>query len=160
MVEVIPYIQQKSFIFSYISLQTITNYSASVRRKRSEKIRAQEGMENQLLKFGKRIIGRETKFIGADVYLITSIKGEAGGYQFYAQDEKTLLAHFGWEAAEREEAKGGGVRGFVKKAAEAAKAAFKGKRVLQLHSEQLRSLLALSSAVQLMEIEREEKRKR
>jgi hypothetical protein len=51
------------------------------------------------------------------------------------------------------------VRGFVKKAAEAAKAAFKGKRVLQLHSEQLRPLLALSTAVQLMEIEREEERK-
>ena len=54
----------------------------------------------------------------------------------------------------------GGVGGFVKKAAEAAKAAFKVKRVLQLHSEQLRPLLALSAAVQLMEIEREEERKR
>ena len=36
----------------------------------------------------------------------------------------------------------------------------KGKRVLQLHSEQLRPLLALSSAVQLMEMEREDERKR
>jgi hypothetical protein len=189
-------------------------------------------MENQLLKFGKCIIDRETKLIGADVYrikdengntigsakkgvirdfndkavgkikkkglalnptwtihdssgkpvgamkkkrttlkstyvvespsgdLITSIKGEGNGYQFYAQDEKTLLARFGWEAAEREEANEGGVRGFVKKAAEAAKAALKGKRVLRLHSEQLRPLLALSSAIQLMEIEREEERKR
>ena len=90
--------------------------------------------------------------------LITSIKGEGSGYQFYAPDEKTLLASFGWEAAERREAKEGGVRGFVKKAAEAAKAALKGKHVLQLHSEQLRPLLALSSAVQLMEIEREEER--
>ena len=86
--------------------------------------------------------------------LITSIKGEGSGYQFYAPDDKTLLARFGWEAAERGEAKKGGVRGFVKKAAEAAKAAFKGKHVLQLHSEQLRPLLALSSVVQLMEIER------
>ena len=111
-------------------------------------------MENQLLKLGKCIIDSETKFIGADVYPITSIKGEGSGYQFYAPDEKTLLARFGWETAEREEAKGGGVRGFVKKAAEAAKAALNGKRVLQLHSEQLRPLLALSSAVQLMEIER------
>jgi hypothetical protein len=189
-------------------------------------------MENQLLKFGKCIIDRETKLIGADVYrikdengntigsakkgvirdfndkavgkikkkglalnptwtihdssgkpvgamkkkrttlkstyvvespsgdLITSIKGENNRYQFYAPDEKTLLASFGWEAAEREEAKGGGFRGFVKKAAEAAKAALKGKHVLQLHSEQLRPLLALSSAVQLMEIEREDERKR
>ena len=189
-------------------------------------------MENQLLKFGKRIIDRETKFIGADIYritdengntigsakkgvirdlndkavgkikkkglalsptwtihdssgkpvgamkkkrttlkptyvvespsgdLITTIKSETDGYQFYAPDDKTLLARFGWAAAEREAAKGGGVRGFVKKAAEAAKAAFKGNRVLQLHSEQLRPLLALSSAVQLMEIEREEERKR
>jgi hypothetical protein len=90
-------------------------------------------MKSQLLKFGKCIIDRETKFMGADVYLITSIKGEGNGYQFYAPDEKTLLASFGWEAAEREEAKGGGLRGFVKKAAVAAKAAFKGKRVLQLH---------------------------
>jgi hypothetical protein len=121
---------------------------------------AQEGMENQLLKFGKCIIDREAKFIGADVYLITSIKGETDGYQFYAPDEKTLLASFGWETAEREEAKEGGLRGFVKKAAEAAKAAFKGNRVLQLHSEQLRALLALSSAIQLMAIEREEERKR
>ena len=56
-------------------------------------------MENQLLKFGKCIIDRETKFIGADVYRITSIKGEDNGYQFYAPDEKTLLARFGWEAA-------------------------------------------------------------
>ena len=117
-----------------------------VRRKRSDKIRAQEGMKNQLLKFGKCIIDRETKFIGADVYLITSIKGETSGYQFYAPDEKTLLASFGWEAAEREDAKKGGFRGFVKKAAEAAKAALKGKHVLQLHSEQLQPLLALSSA--------------
>jgi hypothetical protein len=117
-------------------------------------------MENQLLKFGKCIIDRETKLIGADVYLITSIKGEGSGYPFYAPDEKTLLARFGWEAAEREAAKEGGVRGFVKKAAEAAKAALNGKRVLQLHSEQLRPLLALSSAVQLMEIEKEEERKR
>ena len=117
-------------------------------------------MENQLLKFGKRIVDRETKFMGADVYPITSIKGEGNGYQFYAPDDKTLLARFGWEAAECGEAKGGGVRGFVKKAAEAAKAAFKGKRVLQLHSEQLRPLLALSSAIQLMEIEREDERKR
>jgi hypothetical protein len=121
---------------------------------------AQKGMEKQLLKFGKRIIDRETKFIGADVYLITSIKGEGSGYQFYVPDEKTLLARFGWEAAEREEAKGGGVRGVVKKAAEAAKAAFKGKRVLLLRSEQLRPLLALSSAIQLMEIEREDEKKR
>ncbi len=52
------------------------------------------------------------------------------------------------------------MRGFVKKAAVAAKAALKSNRVLQLHSEQLRPLLALSSAVQLMEIEREEERKR
>ena len=52
------------------------------------------------------------------------------------------------------------MRGFVKKAAEVAKAALNGKRVLQLHSEQLRPLLALSSAVQLMEIEREDERKR
>jgi hypothetical protein len=52
------------------------------------------------------------------------------------------------------------VRGFVKKAAETAKAALKGKRVLQLHSEQLRPLLALSSDIQLMEIEREDERKR
>ncbi len=52
------------------------------------------------------------------------------------------------------------MRGFVKKAAEAAKAALKGKRVLQLYSEQLRPLLALSSVVQLMEIERGEERKR
>ena len=89
-------------------------------------------MENQLLKFGKRIIDRETKFIGADVYPITSIKGEDNGYQFYAPDAKTLLARFGWEAAERGARKKGGVRGFVKKAAEAAKAAFKGNRVLQL----------------------------
>ncbi|MBE9569647.1 MAG: hypothetical protein IMF11_03410 [Proteobacteria bacterium] len=189
-------------------------------------------MENQLLKFGKCIIDRETKFIGADIYritdengntigsakkgvirdlndkavgkikkkglalsptwtihdssgkpvgamkkkrtalkltyvvespsgdLITSIKGEDNGYQFYAPDEKTLLASFVWETAEREEAKKGGLRGFIKKAAEAAKAALKGKRVLQLHSEQLRPLLALSSAIQLMEIEREEERKR
>jgi hypothetical protein len=152
--------QQKSFIFSYISLQTIINYSASVIRKRSDKIRAQEGMENQLLKFGKCIIDRETKFMGADIYLITSIKGENNRYQFYAPDEKTLLARFGWETAEREEAKEGGVRGFVKKAAEAAKAAFKGKRVLQIHSEQLQPLLALSSAIQLMEIEREDESKR
>jgi hypothetical protein len=101
-------------------------------------------MKNQLLKFGKRIVDRETKLIGADVYLITSIKGEGSGYQFYAPDEKTLLARFGWEAAEREDAKKGGLRGFVKKAAEAAKAALKGKRVLQLHSEQLQPLLALS----------------
>jgi len=64
-------------------------------------------MENQLLKFGKCIIDRETKLIGADVYLITSIKGEIDGYQFYAPDEKTLLASFGWEAAEREDAKKG-----------------------------------------------------
>jgi len=98
--------------------------------------------------------------MGADVYLITSIKGEIDGYQFYAPDEKTRLARFGWEAAEREEAKGGGVRGFVKKAAEAAKAALKGKCILQLHSEQLRPLLALSSAIQLMAIEREEERER
>ena len=111
-------------------------------------------MENQLLKFGNCIIDRETKLIGADVYPITSIKGEDNGYQFYAPDAKTLLARFGWEAAEREAAKKGGVRGFVKKAAVAAKAALKGKRVLQLHSEQLRPLLALSSVVQLMEIER------
>ena len=117
-------------------------------------------MENQLLKFEKRIIDRETKLIGADVYLITSIKGEDNGYQFYAPDEKTLLARFGWEAAEREDAKGGGLRGIVKKAAEAAKAALKGKRVLSLHTGQLRPLLALSSVVQLMEIEREEERKR
>jgi hypothetical protein len=117
-------------------------------------------MENQLLKFGKCIIDRETKFIGADVYLITSIKGEGNRYQFYAPDEKTLLARFGWEAAEREAAKKGGFRGFVKKAAEAAKAALNGNRVLQLHSEHLRPLLALSSAVQLMEIEREDERKR
>jgi hypothetical protein len=117
-------------------------------------------MENQLLKFRKCIVDRETKLIGADVYPITSIKGETDGYQFYAPDEKTLLASFGWEAAEREEAKGGGVRGFVEKAAEAAKAALKGKRVLQLHSEQLRPLLALSSAIQLMEIEREDESKR
>jgi hypothetical protein len=54
----------------------------------------------------------------------------------------------------------GEVRGVVKNAAEAAKAALKGKHVLQLHSEQLRPLLALSSAVQLMAIEREEERKR
>jgi hypothetical protein len=160
MVEVIPYIQQKSFIFSYISLQTMIEYSASVRRKRSlDKIRAQEGMENQLLNLGKCIIDRDAKFIGVDVYRITSIKGEDNGYQFYAPDEKTLLARFGWEAAEREAAKGGGLRGFVKKAAEAAKAALKGKRVLQLHSEQLRPLLALSSVVQLMEIEREDERR-
>lgn len=92
--------------------------------------------------------------------LITSVKGETSGYQFYAPDEKTLLTSFGWEAAESGEVKEGGFRGFAKKAAEAAKAALKGKRVLQLHSEQLRSLLALSSAVQLMEIEREEERKR
>ena len=111
-------------------------------------------MENQLLKLGKRIIDSEAKFMGADVYPITSIKGEGNGYQFYAPDEKTLLASFGWETAEREAAKEGGVRGFVKKAAEAATAAFKGKHVLQLHSEQLRPLLALSSVVQLMEIER------
>ena len=111
-------------------------------------------MENQLLKFGNCIIDRETKFIGADVYPITSIKGETDGYQFYAPDEKTLLARFGWEAAERGARKKGGVRGFVKKAAEAAKAALKGNRVLQLHSEQLRPLLVLSSVVQLMEIER------
>jgi hypothetical protein len=117
-------------------------------------------MENQLLKFGKCIIDREAKFMGADVYLITSIKGEGNRYQFYAPDEKTLLARFGWEAAEREEAKGGGVRGFVKKATEAAKAALKGKRVLQLHSEQLRPLLALSSTIQLMEIERDDESKR
>ncbi|MCK4723650.1 MAG: hypothetical protein KAT75_10115, partial [Dehalococcoidia bacterium] len=125
-----------------------------------DKIRAQEGTENQLLKFGKRIVDRETKLIGADVYLITSIKGEGNGYQFYAPDEKTLLARFGWEAAEREEAKKGGLRGFVKKAAETAKVALKGKRILQLHSEQLRPLLALSSGIQLMEIEREDERKR
>ena len=117
-------------------------------------------MENQLLKFGKCIVDRETTLIGADVYLITSIKGETSGYQFYAPDEKTLLARFGGEAAEREEAKGGGVRGFVKKAAEAAKAALKGKHVLPLHSEQLRPLLALSSAIQQREIESEEERKR
>ena len=98
--------------------------------------------------------------MGADVYLITSIKSEIDGYQFYAPDEKTRLARFGWEAAEREEAKGGGVRGFVKKAAEAAKAALKGKCILQLHSEQLRPLLALSSAIQLMAIVREEERER
>ena len=117
-------------------------------------------MENQLLKFGKCIIDRETKFIGADVYLITSIKGEDNGYQFYAPDEKTLLASFGWEAAEREAAKKGGFRGFVEKAAGVAKAALKGKRVLQLHSEQLRPSLALSSAVQLMAIERADEKKR
>ncbi len=111
-------------------------------------------MEKQLLKFGKCIIDRETKLIGADVYRITSIKGEGSGYQFYAPDEKTLLARFGWEAAEREAAKKGGFRGFVKKAAEAATAALKGKRALQLHSVQLRSLLALATAIQLMEIER------
>jgi hypothetical protein len=93
--------------------------------------------------------------------LITSIKGESGGYHFYAPDGKTLLASLGWEAAERAEAiKEGGMRGFVKKAAEVAKAALKGKRVLHLHSEQLRPLLALSSAIQLMEIEKEEERKR
>ena len=111
-------------------------------------------MEYQLLKFGKCIIDSETKLIGADVYLITSIKGETSGYQFYVPNEKTLLARFGWEAAEREETKEGGVRGFIKKAAVAAKAALNGKHVLQLYSEQLRPLLALSSAVQLMEIER------
>jgi hypothetical protein len=117
-------------------------------------------MENQLLKFGKCIVDRAAKFIGADVYLITSIRGETSGYQFYAPDEKTLLARFGWEAAEREEAKKGGLRGFVKKAAEAARAALKDKRVLQLHYELLRPLLALSSAVQLMEIGREDEKKR
>jgi hypothetical protein len=117
-------------------------------------------MKNQLLKFGKCIIDREAKFIGADVYMITSIKGEGNGYQFYAPDEKTLLARFGWETAEREETKGGGLRGVVKKAVEAAKAALKGKHALQLHSEQLRPLLALSSAVQLMEIERADESKR
>nr|CBH38944.1 hypothetical protein BSM_24210 [uncultured archaeon]CBH39539.1 hypothetical protein BSM_30180 [uncultured archaeon] len=104
-------------------------------------------MENPLLNLGNCIIDRATTFIGADVYLITSIKGETDGYQFYVPDEKTLLARVGWEAAEHEAVKGGGVRDFVKKAAEAAKAALKGKRVLQLHSEHLRSLLALSSAI-------------
>ena len=40
---------------------------------------AQEEMENQLLKLGKCIIDRETKFMGADVYRIKDENGNPIG---------------------------------------------------------------------------------
>ena len=97
--------------------------------------------------------------------LIASIKAGSGGYQFHAPDGKTTLASFVWETMGKDEAaeetsKEGGLRAFGKKMATAAKAAFRGQRVLQFQSEQLRPLLALSSAIGLMEMEKEEERQR